>query len=230
MFYNIALVSTIQQYESAIHMYVCTYIHTYIYLLLFGFPSHLSHCGGFPVLYSSFLFVIYFIHSINKLYLSIPISQFISPPPLSSLVQFSSSVMSNSLRHLELQHARPPCPSPTPRVYSNPCPLSRWCHPTISSSVKVRFSSRLQSFPASGAFQMSQLFASGGESIGASAAASVFPVHHHFLSTSLFLPHLKACGILVPWPGVEYEYAHFIANHWNYFWLFIGQAVQLVGS
>ena len=176
MFYNIALVSTIQQYESAIHMYVCTYIHTYIYLLLFGFPSHLSHCGAFPVLYSSFLFVIYFIHSINKLYLSIPISQFISPPPLSSLVQFSSSVMSNSLRHLELQHARPPCPSPTPRVYSNPCPLSRWCHPTISSSVKVRFSSRLQSFPASGAFQMSQLFTSGGRSIGVSASTTVLPM------------------------------------------------------
>ena len=85
--------------------------------------------------------------------------------------------MSNSLRHLELQHARPPCPSPTPRVYSNPCPLSRWCHPTISSSVKVPFSSRLQSFPASGAFQMSLLFTSGGQSIGVSASTTVLPMN-----------------------------------------------------
>ena len=76
-------------------------------------------------------------------------------------VQFSCSVMSDSLRPHEPQHARPPCSS-TPRVYSNPCPLSRWCHPTISSSV-ILFSSCLQSFPASGSFQMSQLFASGGQ-------------------------------------------------------------------
>ena len=89
-------------------------------------------------------------------------------------VQFSRSVMSDSLRPHEPQHARPPCPSPTPRVYSNSCPLSRWCHPTISSSV-VPFSSCLQSFPASGTFQMSQLFASGGQSIGVSASASVLP-------------------------------------------------------
>ena len=76
--------------------------------------------------------------------------------------------MSDSLRPHGLQDARPPCPSPTPRVYSNSCTLSRWCHPTISSSV-IPFSSCLQSFPASGSFQMSQLFASGGQSIGASA-------------------------------------------------------------
>ena len=74
-------------------------------------------------------------------------------------VQFSRSVMSDSLQPHEPQHARPPCPSPTPGVYPNSCPLSRWCHPTISSSV-VPFSSCLQSFPASGSFQMSQLFAS----------------------------------------------------------------------
>ena len=72
-------------------------------------------------------------------------------------VQFSHSVMCDSLRPHELQHARPPCPSPTPGVHPNPCPLSRWCHPTISSSV-VPFSSCLQSFPASGSFQMDQLF------------------------------------------------------------------------
>ena len=79
-------------------------------------------------------------------------------------LQFSRSVMSNSLQLHGLQHTRLPCPSPTPRACSNSCPLSRWCHPTISSSV-VPFSSCLQSFPASGSFQMSQLFASSGQSI-----------------------------------------------------------------
>ena len=83
-------------------------------------------------------------------------------------VQFSCSVMSNSLRRHEPQYVRPPCPSPTPGVHPNPCPLSRWCHPTISSSV-IPFSSCPQSFPASGSFQMSQLFASGGQSIGVSS-------------------------------------------------------------
>ena len=86
-------------------------------------------------------------------------------------VQSSSSVMSDSLQPHELQHARPPCPSPTPRVYPNPCPLSLWCLPAISSSV-VPFSSCPQSFPASGSFQMSQLFKSGGQSIGVSASTS----------------------------------------------------------
>ena len=83
----------------------------------------------------------------------------------SSVSQFSHSVMSDTLPPREQKHARPPCPSPTPRVCPNPCPLSRWCHPTISSSV-VTFSSHFQSFPASGSFQMSQFFASGGQSIG----------------------------------------------------------------
>ena len=86
---------------------------------------------------------------------------------LFSSVRFSHSVMSNSLWPHEPQHARPPCPSPTPGVHPNPCPLSRWCHPAISFSV-VPFSSRAQSFPASGSFQMSQLFASAGQIIGAS--------------------------------------------------------------
>ena len=93
-----------------------------------------------------------------------------------SSVQFSCSVVSDSLQPHGLQHARPPCPSPTPRVYSNSCPLSRWYHPTISSSV-VPFSSCLQSFPASGSFLMSQFFASGGQSIGVSASASVLPMN-----------------------------------------------------
>ena len=89
-----------------------------------------------------------------------------------SSVQFSYSIVSNSLQPHGLQHARFPCPSPTPGVYSNSCLLSQWCHPNISSSV-IPFSSWLQSFPASGSFPMSQLFASGGQSIGVSA--SVLP-------------------------------------------------------
>ena len=91
---------------------------------------------------------------------------------LISSVQFSCSVMSNTLQPHESQHARPPCPSPIPRVYSNSCPSSWWCHPAISSSV-VPFSSCPQSLPASGSFPMSQFFTSGGQSIGASASASV---------------------------------------------------------
>jgi len=87
-------------------------------------------------------------------------------------LQFSHSVVSDSLRPHEPQHARPLCPSPTPRVHWNPCPLSWWCHPTISSSV-IPFSFCPQSFPASGSFQMIQLFASGGQSIGVSASTSV---------------------------------------------------------
>ena len=91
-------------------------------------------------------------------------------------VQFSRSVMSHSLRPHGLQHARPPCPSPIPGVYSNSCPSSQRCHPAISSSV-IPFSSRLQSFRASESFPMSQFFASGGQSIGVSASASVLPVN-----------------------------------------------------
>ena len=90
------------------------------------------------------------------------------------LVQFSHSVVSHSLQPHGLQHSRPPCPSPTPGVYSNSCPLSRWCHPTISSSV-VPFSCCLQSLPASESFPMSQFFTSGGQSIGVSASASILP-------------------------------------------------------
>ena len=93
-----------------------------------------------------------------------------------SSVQFSRSVVSDSLWPHEPQHARPLCPSPTPRVYPNSCPLSQWCHPTISSSI-IPFSSHLQSFPASGSFQMSQLFASGGQSNGVSASTSVLPTN-----------------------------------------------------
>ena len=91
-------------------------------------------------------------------------------------VQFSHSVVSDSLQPHESQHARPPCPSPTPGVHSNSCPSTRWCHPAISSSV-VPFSSCPQSLPASGSFPMSQLFTWGGQSIGVSALASALPIN-----------------------------------------------------
>ena len=92
-------------------------------------------------------------------------------------VQFSSVAQScPTLRPHGLQHARPPCPSPAPEIYSDSFPLSQWCHPTISSS-GVPFSSRLQSFPASGSFPMNRFFASGGQTIGVSASASVLPMN-----------------------------------------------------
>ena len=91
-------------------------------------------------------------------------------------VQFSHSVMSDSVWSRWLQHTKLPCPSPTPRAYSNSCLSSRWCHPITSSSV-IPFSSCLQSFPASGSFPVSQFFASGGQSIGVSASASVLPMN-----------------------------------------------------
>ena len=93
-----------------------------------------------------------------------------------SSAQFSHSVITDSLGPHEPQHARPPCPSPTPRVHQNPCPLSRWCHPTILSSV-IPFSSRLQSFPACGFFPGSHYFASGGQSTRVSASTSVLPMN-----------------------------------------------------
>ena len=102
--------------------------------------------------------------------------EFITPGNQFSSVQFSHSVMSNSLRPHELQHPRPPCPSPTSRIYSNSCPSSQWCHPAISSSV-LPFSSCPQSLPASGSFPVSQLFAWGGLSTRVSASASVLPMN-----------------------------------------------------
>ena len=91
-------------------------------------------------------------------------------------VQFRYSVMYNSLHTYGLQHIRPPCPSPTPWVYPNSCPLSQWCHPIISSSF-IPFFSHLHSFPSSGSFQMSQFFVSGDQSTGVSASASVLPMN-----------------------------------------------------
>ena len=108
-------------------------------------------------------------HTGSVMRMGLPCSRFGS-------VQFSRSVMSDSLRPHELQHTRRPCPSPTPGAYSNSCPLSWCCHPTISFSI-VPFSSCLQACPASGSFPMSQLFAPGGQRIGVSVSASVLPMN-----------------------------------------------------
>ena len=107
-------------------------------------------------------------------YLMFILSHLFHSLPSPSSVQFSHSVLSDSLRPHEPQHTRPPCPSLTPGVHPNPCQLSWWCHPEVLSSV-VPFSSCPQSFPASGSFQMSQLFTSDGQSIGVSASKSVLP-------------------------------------------------------
>ena len=114
-------------------------------------------------------------HVFECLYLQFSVTKNLQTTPISS-VQFSHSVVSDSLQLPGLQHARPPCPLPTPRVYSDSCPLSWWCHPTISSSV-IPFFSCLQSVLAPGSFQMSQFFASGGQTIGVSASTVVLPMN-----------------------------------------------------
>ena len=118
---------------------------------------------------------------------------------LFSSVQFSRSVVSDSLQPHELQHARPPCPSQTPGVYLNSCPSSRWCHPATSSSV-IPFSSCPQSLPASGSFPMSQLFSWGGQSIGVSASASVLPMNIQDLSSGWTgWSLLQKCKLKLQW-------------------------------
>ena len=112
----------------------------------------------------------------TKIRVKLVLPKFLIHTVFFSSVQFSLSVMSDSLRPHESGHARPPCPSPTPGVHSNSCPLSWWCHPAISSSV-VPFSSCPQSLPASGSFPISQLFAWGGQSTGVLASASVLPMN-----------------------------------------------------
>ena len=116
------------------------------------------------------------VYSLHKNSKEIIMQNWISPLGMTLVSQFSHSAVSDSLQPHGLQHARPPCPSPTPEVYSNSCPSRQWCHPTISSSI-VPFSSCPQSLPASGSFQMSQLFTSGGQSIGVSTSASVLPMN-----------------------------------------------------
>ena len=125
-----------------------------------------------------------------------------------SSVQFSRSVMSNSLQPHESQHARPPCPSPTPGSHSNSCPSSQWCHPAISSSA-VPFFSCPQSLPASESFPMSQLFEWGGQSIGVSASASVLPMNTQDWSRTLseiisaMKQYNKARGHQVGWVAIS---------------------------
>ena len=118
-------------------------------------------------------------------------------PIWQSSVQFSRSVMSDSLWPHESQHAKPPCPSPTPGVHLDSCPSSQWCHPAISSSV-IPFSSCPQSSPASGSFPMNQLFASGGHSIGVSASTSVLP-----MNTQYWSPLGWACWISLQSKGLS---------------------------
>ena len=133
-------------------------------------------------------------------------------------VQFSRSVMSDSSQPHEPQPARPPCPSPTPGVYTNSCPLSRWCHPTISSSV-VPFSSRLQSFPASGSFQMSQFFTLGGQIIGLSASASVLPMNifrTDFLEDGLVGPPCSPRDTQEPYPAPQFKSINSLALSFLY--------------
>ena len=139
--------------------------------LLFQSLNILNYISRY-IFISSYLDASYFLPRTKISYLSNFITQIIC---LGS-VQFSHSVMSNSLWPHGLQHTRLPCPLPTLRAYSNSYPSSRWCHATFSSSV-VPSSSCLQSFPASGSFQMSQFFTSGGQSIGVSASASVLPIN-----------------------------------------------------
>ena len=138
-----------------------------------------------------------------------------------SSVQFSHSVMSNSLWPHESQHARPPCPSPTPRVHPNSCPSSRWCHPAISSSV-IPFSSSPQSLPASGSFPVNQLFTWGGQSIGVSASASVLPVNTQDwspLGWTGWIP-LQSKGLARVFSNTTVQNIQNIPNHFknNFLW------------
>ena len=130
-------------------------------------------------------------------------------------VQFSRSVLSDSLRPHEPQHARPPCPSPAPGIYSNSCPWSRWCHPAISSSV-IPFSSCPQSLPASGSFPMSQPFAWGGQSTGVSASASVLPMNTQDWSPLGWTGwiSLQSKG-LSGWCKCNWGFRLLILNHYN---------------
>ena len=138
---------------------------------LFPFPGNLPNSGIQPV--SPVLVGTFFTLSHQG---SLTWSPVRNPRFQFSSVQFSRLVVSNSVTPSQPQHTRPPCPSLNHRVHSNPCPSSRWCHPAITSSV-VPFSSCPQSFPASGSFPMSQLFASVGQSIGVSASTSVLPMN-----------------------------------------------------
>ena len=155
-----------------------------------------------------------------------------------SSVQFSCSAVSDSLRPHESQLARPPCPSPTPRIYSNSCPSSRWCHPAISSFV-APFSSCPQPLPGSGSFTMSQLFAWGGQSIGVSASASVLP-----MNTQEWSPLGRTCWISLYSKGLSRVFPNTIVQNHQIFsaqlssqsnchialtrWTFVGKVMSVL--
>ena len=145
------------------HTQTHTHTHTHTFEILLSFPTDICPKGG--LLDHMVLLFLIFLKNLHTV-LEMAISS----------VQFSHSIISDSLQPHGLQHARLLCPSPTPRVYSSSCPLSRWCHPTILSSV-IPFSFCLQSFPVSGSFQMSQFFASDGQSIEVSVSESVLPMN-----------------------------------------------------
>ena len=161
------------------HKYILGWHYLQLHLPYIILSKLLSDCHFFcSYSLSNSLDQSYITHLILLLSQSLIISTWINPvvEVFIVLVQFSCSVMSDSLWPDGLQHTRLPCPSPAPRVYSNLCPLSWWCHPTISSSV-VPFSSCPQSFSATGSFLMSQFFTSGGQSIGVSASTLVLPMN-----------------------------------------------------
>ena len=159
---------------------VIQFIKTFFKKIQFFCVFFANHLDLFSIYYVSTIFI--FIVPIFGVEWSFDVSSFLeeisSPSPIviSSIIQFIAPVVSDSLWTHESQHARPPCPSQTPGVYSNSCLLSRWCHPAISSSV-VPFSSCRQSLPASGSFPMRQFFAWDGQSTGVSASASVLPIN-----------------------------------------------------
>ena len=143
------------------------------------------------------------------------------------LSQLSRSVVSDSATH-EPQHARPPCPSPTPGVHPDPCPLSQWCHPTISSSV-VPFSSCPQSFPASGSFQMSQLSTSGAQSIRVSASTSVPPVNTQDSNVEeIHFPCILTLSLFFVWAILDISWYLMFKICWGLYGLGSGGSVLLV--
>ena len=153
----------------------CSFMVSWVCLLWIPFVEvglyFLNLCTSLGDQQKPFYLILFFLTLLwQKVYLTLNL---VNATSLSS-VQFSRSVVSDSLRPHESQHARPPCPSPTPRVHSNSCPLSRWCHPAISASV-VPFSSCPQPLPASESFPVSQLFTWGGQSIGVSTSATGLP-------------------------------------------------------
>ena len=171
--------------------------------MLYGKFLEIHECHHCPFLFLRVLMVLCLILGNNSRVLLVIISAI---SRVFSSAQCSSSVVFDSLQPHELQHARPPCPLPAPGIHPNPCPLSWWCHPTNSSFV-VPFSSCPQSFPASGSFQISQFFASGGQSIRVSASTSVLPMNtqdpshpslpqfHSFPQSSILSPNYQKNGV-----------------------------------